>query len=198
MNAAIASDVKVQQILQAVRNILVKNGYAGTTISLVAAEAGVSRGLLHYYFKNKDEMLAKVLEENMLASVALAAGLFEKSHSAAEIAHGFIQALRTVLKADPDFFHLFFEGWAVARQSTLVDGRLKALYGQFRMAVRDGLAHALEDGRIATTLSVDGLAVLITGIIDGLGLQLVTEPSLADDERIWAAAADGIVRLLES
>jgi len=59
------SDEKSRRILAAVRSILAQKGYAGTTINLVAAEANVSRGLLHYYFKNKEEMLATVIKENM-------------------------------------------------------------------------------------------------------------------------------------
>ena len=57
MTARKASDEKAKLILQAAGKVLMRQGYARTTIKEVAAEAGVSRGLLHYYFKNKEEML---------------------------------------------------------------------------------------------------------------------------------------------
>jgi len=36
-----------------------------------------------------------------------------------------------------------------------------------------------------------GLAAILTGIIDGMGLQLVIEPHLLADESIWQAIETG-------
>ena len=104
--------------------------------------------------------------------------------------------LEKVLKDDPTFFHLYFEGWAVARQSELVDRKLKSLYGQFREALETCLDDARQRGILSFSIPVKGLAALLTGILDGMGLQLVTEPDLAEDETIWQTMETGIVRLL--
>lgn len=191
------SDDKSRRILAAVRSILAQKGYAGTTINLVAAEAGVSRGLLHYYFKNKEEMLARVIQDNMQLSVRLVSDLLDNCNSAADFAKQLVSALRHVLQHDPDFFHLFFEGWAVARQSTVVSQTLDELYGQFRLAMSDGLQKAKDNGTIKPRLSVASTAVYLTGLIDGLGLQMITEPDLAADDDTWRDIAGGITDLLE-
>ena len=192
------SGLKTRLILDAARIVLSSKGYAGTTIHLVATHAGVSRGLLHYYFKNKEDMLSRVLEANMEMSIVLSQNLFSQSTCAEDLANGFIESLRGVVKEDPAFFQLFFEGWAVARQSPLIDKRLKAMYGPFRQALYEGLADASRRGIITPSLPLKGLAALITGIMDGMGLQLVTEPDLADDENVWAAAKEGLRKLLEN
>ncbi len=197
MGTSSPSGPKTEQILSAVRTLLAQNGYAGTTISQVAAEADVSRGLLHYYFKNKEEMLVRVIQADMEASVKLMAALFAQSESASTLAKSLIASLRGILENDPDFFKLFFEAWAVARQNPMVDSMLKTLYGQFREAIHDGLENAAARGIIAPGIPLSGLAVLLTGIIDGLGLQLVTEPELIANEKIWNAAETGIRMLLE-
>ncbi len=191
------SDEKARRILSAVRSILAQKGYAGTTINLVAAEAGVSRGLLHYYFKNKEEMLATVIQDNMQLSVQLVSNLLEKSTSAADFANRLVAALQRVLQNDPDFFHLFFEGWAVARQSPLVRETLGALYGKFRLAMSDGLKKAQENNMIHPTLPIASTATFLTGLVDGLGLQMMTEPALANDIDLWQDIARGITNLLE-
>jgi AcrR family transcriptional regulator len=192
------SDEKSRRILAAVRSILAQRGYAGTTINLVAAEAGVSRGLLHYYFKSKEEMLATVIQNNMQLSVRLITDLLEKSTSAADFADRLVAALRHVLQNDPDFFHLFFEGWAVARQSRVVSQSLDTLYGRFRLAMSDGLKKAKDDGKIHPRLPVASVAVFLTGLVDGLGLQMITEPDLAADDGTWQDLARGVTDLLES
>ncbi len=196
MSAQLDPEEKAQRILDAARTVLAEKGFSGATISLVAKEAGVSRGLLHYYFKNKEEMLTKVIRGNMEASVVLIDAVFSGSASAGDFAHGITSALQSVVQEDPSFFVLFFEGVAASRQSEMVRGQLASLYGQFRNAICMGLRRMKTKGIIAPTLPLEGLACLLTGIIDGMGLQLVTEETLKEDEEIWTTLQDGIRLLL--
>jgi len=197
MSQSKKSDEKSRRILAAVRSILAQKGYAGTTINLVAKEAGVSRGPLHYYFKNKEEMLSRVIQDNMQLSVRLVSDLLENCNSAADFAKQLVSALRHVLQHDPDFFHLFFEGWAVARQSAVVSQTLDELYGQFRQAMSDGLEKAKANGKISPELPITSTAVYLTGLVDGLGLQMITEPDLAADDDTWRDVTQGITALLK-
>jgi hypothetical protein len=48
------------------------------------------------------------------------------------------------LTKEPDFLSLFFEGFAVARQSELVNTELATLYGKFRKALETGLQSAFD------------------------------------------------------
>ncbi len=191
------SNEKTERILKAVRSILAQNGYGGTTIALVAKEAKVSRGLLHYYFKNKEEMLARVLRANMDLSVALIGKVFDQTQTAKTLSKHLTETLRHVIRQDPDFFNLFFEGVAVARQSPVVLEELESLYGRFRKALEKGLNGMATKGKINPSLPMEGLATLITGMLDGMGLQLVTEPELADDPVVWETLEQGLYRLLE-
>ncbi len=188
-------DPKEQIILNAVKKILAQKGYMGTTISLVAKEAGVSRGLLHYYFKNKDEMLARVIKENMEISIVMITSVFDHHNTPKGYAKGIVNLLRGVMEHDPDFFSLFFEGFAVARHSEIVNTELAALYGKFRKALETSLQSACNRQSISPSLPVQTLAAIITGIIDGMGLQLLTEPNLCQNEIIWEGIEIAIVDL---
>tara|TARA_R110002096_G_scaffold299503_2_gene494016 strand:- start:88550 stop:89104 length:555 start_codon:yes stop_codon:yes gene_type:complete len=55
-------DKRRQQILQAFARVLADHGYAGATIAAVAAEAELGLGLIHYHFKNKEELLTALLK----------------------------------------------------------------------------------------------------------------------------------------
>ncbi len=196
LNTKASPDPKAQKILNAVRTILAQKGYMGTTISAVAKEAGVSRGLLHYYFKNKDEMLARVIKENMEISIVMITSLFEQFDSPEGYAKAITELLRGVMENDPDFFNLFFEGFAVARHSQIVNQELVMLYGKFRLALETGLTNAKEKGIITPGLPVEALAAIITGIIDGMGVQLLTEPELCQNAVIWQSIERAIIDLL--
>jgi len=49
-------------MLDAAEHLLYEVGYAGVTTRAVAEEAGVNRGLVHYYFGSMEELLTQTLE----------------------------------------------------------------------------------------------------------------------------------------
>ncbi len=51
------SGEKAQRIIDAMRRSVAQRGTAGSTFDHVSREAGVSRGLLHYYFGTKEQLL---------------------------------------------------------------------------------------------------------------------------------------------
>lgn len=56
---------KQQNILKAALKLFASEGYASTSTSKVAREAGVSEGLIFRHFKNKEGLLAAVLQGGM-------------------------------------------------------------------------------------------------------------------------------------
>jgi len=49
-----------RRILDAARRVFVQRGTAGARLQEIAAEAGVTQALVHYYFKNKDALAERV------------------------------------------------------------------------------------------------------------------------------------------
>src|SRR5919206_2334166 len=62
---------KAQRIVDAMRSSVARRGVAGSTFDQVAREAGVSRGLLHYYFGTKERLLAEVVRHDCDVRMAL-------------------------------------------------------------------------------------------------------------------------------
>lgn len=55
-----SSDTR-EKILQAAFAVLSREGYENTSIKEIAEEAGVAQGLVHYYFKSKQQLVLSVL-----------------------------------------------------------------------------------------------------------------------------------------
>ena len=53
--------VRREQICRAAARVIAEQGFAGTTMRMVAEEAGVSTGMLNHYFANRMEMLEETL-----------------------------------------------------------------------------------------------------------------------------------------
>ena len=50
------------RIVEAAKAILGRDGYEKASIREIANEAGVARGLVHYYFETKEDLLVAVAE----------------------------------------------------------------------------------------------------------------------------------------
>jgi AcrR family transcriptional regulator len=50
-------------ILEAARKVFLENGFDGTTMQMIANEAGINKALLHYYFRSKDRLFEGVFIE---------------------------------------------------------------------------------------------------------------------------------------
>jgi TetR/AcrR family transcriptional regulator, fatty acid metabolism regulator protein len=55
-------DFRVRQILDSVYAVVGERGFKGTTMSLVAKNAGIAKGTIYVYFKSKSELLSAAIE----------------------------------------------------------------------------------------------------------------------------------------
>jgi len=103
------SEITMRKILTAARKVLAENGYAETTISKISEEANVSRGLLHYHFKDKEDIVTKVLWTNMEKLGNLAFTMLKDTISADTFAELFVDSMEIVMEEDPHFQVLIIE-----------------------------------------------------------------------------------------
>ncbi len=174
-----------EQILQAARTVLARDGYAGATIAKIAAEAAVSRGLLHYHFKSKEEMLAIVLRANMDACIDIAQDIILGADSPEALADAVTQTIRALCETDQTTFILLTEGLAQARHIPRVREELEQSYTRYYDAMKSAVMRLKQAGVLRSPMD-DGWAVrMIAAMIDGLGLQLTTFKELRRDPAIW-------------
>jgi TetR/AcrR family transcriptional regulator, transcriptional repressor of bet genes len=53
--------IRREQICRAAADVIAREGFAGTTMRMVAEEAGVSTGMLNHYFENRQDLLTQAL-----------------------------------------------------------------------------------------------------------------------------------------
>jgi len=57
-------EIRINEILDVAQKCFINMGYRKTTISVVAKEMGVAKGMLYYYFKSKEELLEVLLKRH--------------------------------------------------------------------------------------------------------------------------------------
>lgn len=53
------------RIMDAAERLFLKNGYNRTTTTAIAEQAGVTHAMLHYYYRSKEQIFARVLDKNL-------------------------------------------------------------------------------------------------------------------------------------
>lgn len=100
---------KAERMMEATLAVLSKKGYENTTINDVADAAKVSRGLLHYYFKDKKDMVSKALAFGFEPMWDSSVGSLSSARTLEELVDGMIEVLKRNLQENPDFTALLFE-----------------------------------------------------------------------------------------
>lgn len=100
-------------ILKATSKELVRLGYSGTTTNHVAEAAGVSIGSLYRYFKNKEELVSALIqEETKAAESLLLQALAEKTELEISNAN-LIELTQKVVRTIFDFYCERYDLWRV-------------------------------------------------------------------------------------
>ena len=198
MTARKASDEKAKLILHAASKVLMRQGYARTTIKEVAAEAGVSRGLLHYYFKNKEEMLFMVVRQAVAESLQMTETILRQSHAPKEMAANICFAMRHFVEQSPNFINIMIESWALARQNTSAYEELQSIYNLFHQGLAKGLEDAIQRGVLKPSTPVSQMATVLTAFVDGLSFELMVLSGLKEDAEFWQTSQKALEAMLKS
>jgi AcrR family transcriptional regulator len=179
---------KAQRIIEAMRRSVARRGTAGSTFDHVAREAGVSRGLLHYYFGTKEQLLVEAVKRDC----ELRMELLERQLQGARTADDFIglmaENLQQVVREDPDFVTLMFELFTLARRNDEIAVEYAQLIRRTRDQVADMLATAQREGVVRLHAEPDSVAEVLFALGDGFALRMLTEP----DRDFEATIAAGI------
>jgi len=186
---------KAQRIVDAMRSSVAQRGAAASTFDHVAREAGVSRGLLHYYFGTKERMLAEVVRRDAAIRLPALRERLERAGSADEIVDVLVASLQRTVREDPDFVTVMLELFALARRHPEVATEVQALLGRMRSEVGAVLAAKDRDGIVRLGAPPEVLADLLFAVGDGAALRMLAEPE-RDAAPLLDACRDAVRPLL--
>jgi AcrR family transcriptional regulator len=170
------SSEKAQRIVEAMRRSVARRGTAGSTFDRVSREAGVSRGLLHYYFGTKEQLLVEAVRRDC----ELRMEQLERQLAGARTAEDFIdlmaQNLAQAVHQDPDFLTLVFELFTLSRRNADIAMEYADLMRRTREQVAAMLAAAQREGILHLHAEPEAVAEILFSLGDGLALRMLSEP----------------------
>jgi AcrR family transcriptional regulator len=167
---------KAQRIVDAMRVSVAQRGAAASTFDHVAREAGVSRGLLHYYFGTKERLLAEVVRRDCDIRMQLLDDALAGARTAADIIDALVRSLEGTLREDPGFFTLLFELFTLSQRNDEIAEEIAELGRRTREHVGGLLGAAESDGVITLGAPPEAVADVLFGLADGLAFRFLCEP----------------------
>lgn len=188
--------VRRAQIVRATVRCLGRDGWERLTMKRVAREAGVSQGILHYYFTDKRDILAAALvavagDLNRRVSVAQARGPRDARSRLGAV----VRACLEVALEEREVWAVFIEFWGEMRH----DARLRAInaeiYGSARAALAGLVSDGIRSGLFRRVRPAEAAAVILA-LVDGVSLQLTFEPDAMPVARAARLVEDALARYL--
>ncbi len=94
------------RILDAGLELFAVNGFHATSISQIAAKAGISKGLMYNYFKNKDDLLRKIIEEGFRELEKMMGGIYTETDPSKAL-EKVIRISLSQIKSNPTYWRLY-------------------------------------------------------------------------------------------
>jgi AcrR family transcriptional regulator len=167
---------KEGKILLATFQCVAEVGIAATSTRAIAARAKLNQGIIHYYFRSKDELLARVLEIIFQNSTSNIEAIGASQLSPLEKLRLILEAGVSLIGPRRDEFVVFVAFWA---HSIAVGGKMLELYRELFRRFRATVKNTVEEGENSGVFRAgfsEQTALLIVGAIEGLGIQYVIDP----------------------
>jgi AcrR family transcriptional regulator len=177
---------KINHILQASLKVLATKGYENATIADISKAARVSRGILHYYFSDKEDLVSKVLAKssNILIQSSLAG---VRGNSPEEVVDNILDGYIKNLQQYPDFYAFLFEMWCASRRSKKIKNELEKCIEKVVSAIKKLLEDTGENSMLKfNPHESNEIARALLALSDGIAFHmLINDSENLKDKKFW-------------
>jgi AcrR family transcriptional regulator len=185
----VLSGDKAQRIIDAMRDSVAERGAAGSTFEHVAREAGVSRGLLHYYFGTKERLLVEVVRRDAELRVDRLDEMLEKAKTVDDVLDVLVSSLMDMIDNDPGFFLLLYELFSAGRRNPDIQHEVGQLFERTRSHVAAVLRSKETEGVLNLRFDAEAVVSYLFAVGDGFALQALSDPKRDNSAAMEAGAA---------
>ena len=163
-------------IIRSAEKVFGREGYGEASVDDILEEAGISRGAFYHHFANKQEVFRGLLNDHIkdeLDELDLAA----PGVSLPELVKRFVGFQVGHLASEHQSGALSLEFWAYAGREEWA----REAVASFHLRIRQGIAKALrsgqESGAVRPDVDVEGSAILLLAIFEGIAVLKALDPS---------------------
>jgi AcrR family transcriptional regulator len=174
-----------RRVIDAATELIAARGSRAVTLGEVGRAAGYSRGIVHSHFGSREQLLEAVVRAAQQFPVPEVPGPGLDRLGA--VVRAYVANLSARTPATGAFLLLWSE-------SIAGEPGLEALFGERDTSFRADLAAlvraGVDDGSVRADADPDAVAVLLLGLLRGIGMQLASATGAEIDDAIAARTAD--------
>jgi TetR/AcrR family transcriptional repressor of bet genes len=178
MAVARIRDIRRRELLEAALEIIKREGLPATTLSRIADEAGVSKGIVHHYFTGKDELIEETMR---YAHSRRRDDLIQRLRNAGNPQER-LSAVISVILDEKYFQHGFCRAWISFKAGTYSRLGLARLHRAIHRREWSNLAHALAS--FQSRPEARNTAFSIKAMVEGYRFRLAAVPPADFDSRV--------------
>jgi AcrR family transcriptional regulator len=171
------SGVKAVRIVEAMRASVATRGIAGSTFDAVAGAAGVSRGLLHYYFGTKERLLIEVVRREAEVRTERLEEAIEAAGDAEMVLDALVRSFEDWM-GDAQAPAMIYEMLALAQRNEEIAAELAVLGRRTRAHLGEALSRKRAAGVITLRVEPELAAMFLFALADGVIVRRLSEPEL--------------------
>ncbi len=188
-------DKKIQ-ILEALNQCLQEKPFDKTSIKDIARVAGVNHGLLHYYFKNKEDILTQYIEYVIAHYKSLFNGWLGEKQTQnigdRELIEEFFEFMNSRITLNKDLSKVFIEIWEIAAYNAGIRAILQQAYQEWISTLSEMLSTVTSDPAAAWKTSAATVAFL-----EGMALfSIILSPDTFDFNQVLTGFQKKIIESL--
>ena len=167
---------KAARIVEAMRVAVAARGTAGATFDVVAREAGVSRGLLHYYFGTKERLLIEVVRRECDVRIERLEQAIAGAGSPEDVLAALVSTFEDFLGEGPAPAVMFFEMMMLGQRNDEIAAEMAELARRIRTHLADALRSKSRAGVLELRADPDTVATFLFALADGVTVRRLCEP----------------------
>ena len=172
-------------LIQAAHDLVAEGGVRAVTTAAVGERAGYSRGIVNHHFGSRDQLMVHLAEEAQSRFTPAPEGRRGRAH-VLSVVDDYLGPVR----ATPRDMRVFLRLWAAAAGDE--EPGLRDAFAARDAIFRDYFEAAIDEGVADATIRADldaaATAAALVGLVRGIAMQRQVDPTLADEDRVRAAA----------
>lgn len=171
------------QIVRATVDCITKHGYHNFSMQDVARTAGVSKGIIHYYFLNKDDLMMSVLDKVASDIERVLHADMDSITDPQKKLEIFIDICLDVVRSTREYYQVNMDFWTQINQNEEVRRVIANHYAKFRETCTAVIKAGMRQGVFRTVEPMEYSSFIIA-VIDGISLQWLFDETVFDYDRI--------------
>jgi AcrR family transcriptional regulator len=186
---------RMRAIIQSAYTIMGRKGFVNVSLADIAEEAGISKALLHYYFKDKDELVGEIYTYTIGRYFDRIAPVYGEPLPLAEKINRIIDVYYDFLQENPEWFVILMELTILGMRNPKRRQEIFSQHVQMRDATAELFKKAKDGEHMSANAEEKVLASIMMAMANGFAMSHLIAQQATDLETFIAYFKEMILEM---